>query len=100
MRQTIRQKLRGLVPEALKNKARKFVWMRLNPSWRLNSGVTVRVLNYNDWMIYNDIFVEGEYDAAINHFAGRNEPIRQRLRTSLIWAEMSASSPCGWPIFS
>ncbi len=66
MRQTIQQKLRALVPEALKNKARKFVWMRLNPSWRLNSGVTVRVLNYNDWMIYNDIFVEGEYDAAIN----------------------------------
>ncbi len=78
MRRTIQHMLRGLVPETLKNKARKFVWMRLNPSWRLNSGVTVRVLNYNDWMIYNDIFVEGEYDAAINHLlagtAGSSAP--------------------------
>lgn len=58
--------VRRLAPESLKNRLRKFVWMRLNPSWRLNSGVLIRVLNYNDWIIYNDIFVEGEYDAAID----------------------------------
>ena len=57
--------LRALAPESLKNRLRKFVWMRLNPSWTLNSGLIIRVLNYNDWMIYNDIFVEREYDAAI-----------------------------------
>jgi FkbM family methyltransferase len=57
--------VRALAPESLKNRLRKFVWMRLNPSWTLNSGLLIRVLNYNDWMIYNDIFVEGEYDAAI-----------------------------------
>ena len=58
--------VRALAPESLKNRLRKFVWMRLNPSWTLNSGLVIRVLNYNDWMIYNDIFVEGEYDAAID----------------------------------
>jgi FkbM family methyltransferase len=58
--------VRALVPESLKNRLRKFVWMRLNPSWRLNSGLLIRVLNYNDWIIYNDIFVEGEYDTAID----------------------------------
>jgi FkbM family methyltransferase len=57
---------KSLVPHAIKRKLRKFVWMRLNPSWTLKSGIIVRVLNYNDWMIYNDIFVEGEYDDAIN----------------------------------
>lgn len=57
--------VRALAPESLKNRLRKFVWMRLNPSWTLNSGIFIRVLNYNDWMIYNDIFVEREYDAAI-----------------------------------
>ena len=57
--------VRALAPESLKNRLRKFVWMRLNPSWTLNSGLVIRVLNYNDWMIYNDIFVEREYDAAI-----------------------------------
>ncbi len=58
--------VRALAPESLKNRLRKFVWMRLNPSWRLNSGLLIRVLNYNDWIIYNDIFVEGEYDTAID----------------------------------
>jgi FkbM family methyltransferase len=58
--------VRALAPESLKNRLRKFVWMRLNPSWRLNSGLIIRILNYNDWIIYNDIFVDGEYDAAIN----------------------------------
>lgn len=56
---------RSLIPEPVKRKLRKFVWMRLNPSWTLKSGIIIRVLNYNDWMIYNDIFVEGEYDDAI-----------------------------------
>lgn len=58
--------LRSLAPESLKNRLRKFIWMRLNPSWMLNSGLLIRVLNYNDWIIYNDIFVEGEYDVAID----------------------------------
>ena len=57
----------ALVPEALKRRARKWVWMRLNPSWVLRSGIVIRVLNYNDWTIYNDIFVGGEYNEAIGH---------------------------------
>lgn len=61
------QKLRSLVPHWIKRKLRKFVWMRLNPSWILRSGIVVRVLSYSDWMIYNDIFVDGEYDDAINN---------------------------------
>ena len=57
--------VKSLVPDALKWKLRKWVWMRLNPSWQLRSGIIIRVLNYNDWMIYNDIFVDGEYDPPI-----------------------------------
>jgi FkbM family methyltransferase len=57
--------IKSLVPDTLKWKLRKWVWMRLNPSWQLRSGITIRVLNYNDWMIYNDIFVDGEYDPPI-----------------------------------
>jgi FkbM family methyltransferase len=55
----------ALLPDALKWKARKWLWTRLNPQWQLRSGIVVRVLNYNDWMIYNDIFVDGEYNSAI-----------------------------------
>jgi FkbM family methyltransferase len=58
--------IKSLVPEALKWKLRKWVWMRLNPSWQLRSGLVIRVLNYNDWIIYNDIFVDGEYDLPID----------------------------------
>src|SRR4051812_29275876 len=61
----IARTIKSLVPDALKWKLRKWVWMRLNPSWQLRSGIVIRVLNYNDWMIYNDIFVDGEYDPAI-----------------------------------
>jgi FkbM family methyltransferase len=64
--------VRALAPESLKNRVRKFVWMRLNPSWTLNSGLLIRVLNYNDWMIYNDIFVEREYDDAIENLLDAN----------------------------
>src|SRR5688572_11630637 len=67
---------RALAPESLKNKLRKFVWMRLNPSWTLNSGLVIRVLNYNDWMIYNDIFVEREYDAAIEDLLAESDASR------------------------
>ncbi|MFL6590472.1 MAG: FkbM family methyltransferase [Chthoniobacterales bacterium] len=61
------------MPDALKWKARKWVWMRLNPSWTLRSGLVIRVLNYNDWMIYNDIFVDGEYDVPIEQLVSDGE---------------------------
>ena len=71
------QALKSLVPHQLKRRLRKFVWMRLNPSWTLRSGIIIRVLNYNDWMIYNDIFVDGEYDGAIDHLLrGSADPAR------------------------
>lgn len=38
---------------------------KLNLSWALKSGLNVRVTSESDWVIYNDIFVEGEYDQPI-----------------------------------
>ncbi|MCA1658648.1 MAG: FkbM family methyltransferase [Verrucomicrobiaceae bacterium] len=69
---------KSLVPDALKWKLRKWIWLRLNPSWTLRSGIVIRVLNYNDWMIYNDIFVDGEYDPPLEQLldatAKRSDP--------------------------
>ena len=62
--------IKSLVPDTVKWKLRKWVWLRLNPSWQLRSGLVIRVLNYNDWMIYNDIFVDGEYDLPIEQLLG------------------------------
>jgi FkbM family methyltransferase len=38
-------------------------WLGL--SWRRSSGVVVRLSSYADWILYNAIFVDGEYDPAI-----------------------------------
>lgn len=69
----------AFIPDALKWKLRKWVWMRLNPSWTLKSGLVIRVLNYNDWMIYNDIFVDGEYDVPLKHLLEKSTPATARV---------------------
>ncbi len=35
-------------------------------SWKLKSGYTVDISSYSDWCVYNDLFVNGEYDLAIH----------------------------------
>ena len=35
---------------------------RLDVEWTLPSGLTVQVEDQGEWLIYNDIFVDGEYD--------------------------------------
>jgi FkbM family methyltransferase len=40
---------------------------RMHLDWTLPSGVKVQLRSYADWCIYNEIFVCGEYDAAIDH---------------------------------
>ncbi len=34
-------------------------------SWKLKSGYTIDISTYSDWCVYNDLFVNGEYDLAI-----------------------------------
>jgi FkbM family methyltransferase len=46
-----------------------FEWLSL--TWTTTSGITVRVATYNEWIIYNEIFVDGEYDPAIHAALGR-----------------------------
>ena len=38
---------------------------RLGVEWTLRSGLTVKVEDQGEWLIYNDIFVDGEYDLPI-----------------------------------
>lgn len=46
--------------------AKDLLWRSLRPSHLLGSGLRVEVRNRADWMLFNDIFVEGEYDPAIS----------------------------------
>ena len=51
-----------------------FDW--LNLTWTTSSGVGLRIANYNEWIIYNEIFVDGEYDAAIDVALAHRAPDR------------------------
>ena len=58
-------KLRERLPEALKGPLRRLAWKQLTLDHRLPSDLTVSVRSHADWIIYNEIFVAGEYDLPI-----------------------------------
>lgn len=41
-------------------------WDELNLTHVLSCGATIRVRSWSDWWVYNEVFVDGEYDEAIN----------------------------------
>jgi FkbM family methyltransferase len=59
---------RKLVPRAVKRKLlrlRSRISEKQDFSWTVKSGLKVQVASNSDWVIYNDIFVDGEYDLTI-----------------------------------
>lgn len=44
----------------------QYLWSRLSPEWTLSSDITVKVKSRAEWVIYNDIFIEGEYDTSVS----------------------------------
>ena len=50
----------------IKKILKKALWRKLGLKWRLRSGITVELKYYADWVMYNEIFIDGEYDMAIN----------------------------------
>lgn len=49
----------------IKNYFRDKTWVFLKANWKLRSGIGITVSNDSDWFVYNEIFVNKEYDAAI-----------------------------------
>lgn len=41
------------------------IWKRINLNWRLSSGIEIQLTCRSDWDIYNEIFVDLDYDAPI-----------------------------------
>jgi FkbM family methyltransferase len=54
------------VPHAVRERVRLGAFRWLDLAWRRPSGVVVRVRDESEWDIYNEVFVDGEYDAAID----------------------------------
>lgn len=53
---------------------RRAVWKALGLRCTLRSGITVRVLSHPDWVIYNEVIVNGEYDSVIRETLDKEAP--------------------------
>jgi FkbM family methyltransferase len=58
--------IKQVLPESIGSKLSGFVWQALDLSWELPSNISVRIDSVAEWVIYNDIFVNGEYDRPID----------------------------------
>lgn len=53
------------IPSKIRVYIKKILWGIFNLEWTLKSGLNIKVASYAEWVIYNNIFVEGEYDIPI-----------------------------------
>jgi FkbM family methyltransferase len=51
--------------DQFKTRFSRQMWRLIAPHWRVKSGVMLELSSEADWIIYNDIFVDGEYDQPI-----------------------------------
>jgi len=70
---------RMLPPGLLRGLQRKY-YERAQLNFTLTSGVQIEVLSHVDWCLYNDIFVDGEYDKPIETLVSLARGGRQELR--------------------
>lgn len=59
------QKAKNSLTRRAKSQIEKLSGKNLNLEWTLKSGLTAKVKNHAEWVIYNDIFVDKEYDLPI-----------------------------------
>lgn len=55
----------SLMFKGLKKAIREAIWKRLDLRWPLPSGIELEVACKSDWYIYNEVFVDLDYDAPI-----------------------------------
>lgn len=75
----LRPLIRKLLPARVRGALRDFLWRLLDVRWTLRSGLPVRLRGLSDWVVFSDIFVNGEYDPAIEH-AYSTLPAGERAR--------------------
>lgn len=68
--------LRRALPAGFVEVLRRLIWRLPNLRRRLPSGLEVTVESPADWTIYNEVFADGEYDAAIHQALGDAPPDR------------------------
>lgn len=58
--------IKKIIPNQATNLLKSWVWREMSPRWVTKSGVAICVRSAAEWVLYNDIFVDREYDEAIN----------------------------------
>jgi FkbM family methyltransferase len=58
--------IKRIIPNQATDLLRSWVWREMSPRWVTKSGVAICVKSPAEWVLYNDIFVDREYDEAIN----------------------------------
>ena len=59
--------LRRLLPSRVVDTLRDLLWRSLDIKWTLRSKLSIELHGLSDWVVFSDIFVNGEYDEAIEH---------------------------------
>ena len=59
------QFIKRLLPVGFARLVQARLFERLRLTWTFATRIKIQVLSRTDWTLYNDIFVEGEYDAAL-----------------------------------
>lgn len=57
--------LAHLLPQRTRDACRDFLYRRLNLRQELRSGLSLPIQDPSDWHLFNEIFIQSEYDAAI-----------------------------------
>lgn len=60
--------VKRFIPSKIRIYIKKILWKILSLEWTLKSGLNIKVASYAEWIIYNDIFVDGEYNLPIERF--------------------------------
>jgi FkbM family methyltransferase len=54
------------VADATRERLSRWLWRRHGLAWQLPSGLHARVESLGDWVVYNEVFVDGAYDPVID----------------------------------
>ena len=57
--------IRGPLPASVRRQLRVVLFQWIDLKWQLPGGLLIRLKNYPEWLLYNEIFVQGEYDRAL-----------------------------------
>ena len=77
MNSSLKKILKRVTPRRFRSLINQLRQKKLNLQWNLCSGIKVSIATQADWIIYNDVFVDGEYDTPIVECLRRQNPVER-----------------------